>query len=339
LQATRQKRPWQDALRDGITDPRELLDLLDLDPVLFGGDRTAHREFRLRVPRGFVARMRRRDPNDPLLLQVLPQASECQTVPGFVEDPVGDAAALSAPGLLQKYQGRALLTVTGACAVNCRYCFRRHFPYAGAGADPVVSPQALAQLRADRSLSEIILSGGDPLVIDDPRLADLVDRLAQIPHLRRLRIHTRLPIVLPERVDEALLDWLGRTRLSPVVVVHANHARELDIEVRRALARLRSAGVTLLNQSVLLCGINDSVPALADLSERLFEAGVLPYYLHMLDRVRGAAHFEVTEARAAKLIDRLAAQLPGYLVPRLVREIPGAPGKTPVPSPLSAGAS
>ena len=271
--------------------------------------------------------MRAGDRADPLLRQVLPLDAEDQLNPGFGTDPVGDLAALAGPGVLHKYQGRALVITTGACAIHCRYCFRRHFPYAdaqGRGADwtPV-----LDYLARDDSIEEVILSGGDPLALSDSRLAVLAEGLDRIAHLQRLRIHTRLPIVLPERVDAALLAWLGATRLKPVMVLHANHAREFDTSVDSALARLRATGVCLLNQSVLLRGVNDSVAALRALSERLFRAGVLPYYLHLLDRVQGAAHFEVAEAQARVLLLELAAQLPGYLLPRLVREQAGAAAK------------
>jgi len=321
---------WQTALAQAITDPAELLKTLELDMRLLPAARRAAHDFALRVPRGFVARMRKRDPHDPLLRQVLPIGAECRETPGFGPDPVGDRAAMAVPGLLHKYQGRVLLTATGACAVHCRYCFRRHFPYGEANPAAGEWQEALAYIRADASISEVILSGGDPLTLSDRRLREFVAALAGIAHVARLRIHTRLPIVLPERVTAELLDWLTATRLKPIVVVHANHAQEIDAEVRAALARLRTAGVTLLNQSVLLRGVNDSAPVLANLSLALFDAGVLPYYLHMLDRVQGAAHFEVDAAEAATLMAELNARLPGYLVPRLVREVAGAPAKMPL---------
>ena len=300
---------------------------MDLGDEWLPAARAAARLFPLRVPRGFVARMRPRDPRDPLLRQVLPLAEECLAVEGFGADPVGDLSAMVVPGVLHKYHGRVLLTATGACAVHCRYCFRRHFPYAEA--NPVVDQwhQALDYIAGDESITEVILSGGDPLSLSDRRLAELTTRLEAIPHLRRLRLHTRLPIVLPERVNDELRDWLGATRLKTAVVVHANHANEVDASVIAALADLKGSGAELLNQSVLLRGVNDSTEALMALSEKLFEAGVLPYYLHLLDKVQGAAHFEVEEVAARRLMAELNRQLPGYLVPRLVREIPGAPGK------------
>lgn len=267
------------------------------------------------------------DPGDPLLRQVLPLGAERESVAGFTGDPVGDLAAMSVPGVLHKYHGRALLTATGACAVHCRYCFRRHFPYGVANAAADRWQTAIDYLEADSSIREVILSGGDPLTLSDRRLAELAQRLDAIPHVRRLRLHTRLPIVLPERVDAALLQWLGRTRLQVVVVVHTNHANEVDAAVTAALKALKVIGIELFNQSVLLRGVNDSADALADLSEALFEAGVTPYYLHLLDKVAGAAHFNVPHAEAKRLVEQLSARLPGYLLPRLVREVAGAPAK------------
>jgi EF-P beta-lysylation protein EpmB len=321
---------WQQALADAITDPRELCTVLGLDPALGAAARAAARDFPLRVPRGYVARMRHGDPRDPLLLQVLPGAAELLQSADFVTDPVGDLNSSAAPGLLHKYQGRALIVATGACAVHCRYCFRRHFPYTAQSALRLGWQPVLTKLRADPQIQEVILSGGDPWSLSDRRLGQLTDGLRGLPHIRRLRVHTRYPVVLPERVDAGLLDWLSRIELQKVVVIHANHANEIDAQVRRACEDLAAAGATLLNQSVLLAGINDSVAALADLSERLFAARVLPYYLHLLDKVQGAAHFDVDERRALDLHRSLAARLPGYLVPRLVREVAGAPAKTAV---------
>ena len=318
---------WQAELARAITDPAELLADVGLGEEWLPAARAAAGFFPLRVPRGFVARMRPGDPHDPLLRQVLPLAEECLTAQGFGPDPVGDLAAMAVPGVLHKYQGRVLLTTTGACAVHCRYCFRRHFPYADANAAADHWRTALEYIASDDSVSEVILSGGDPLSLSDRRLAELVRGLDDIAHLQRLRFHTRLPIVLPERVNDEILDWLGATRLRVVVVVHANHANEIDSSVRTALARLKGIGAELLNQSVLLRGVNDCAEALTALSETMFDAGVLPYYLHLLDRVQGAAHFEVHDDIARSLMTELNKRLPGYLVPRLVREIPGAPGK------------
>ncbi|HEY7887546.1 MAG TPA: EF-P beta-lysylation protein EpmB [Steroidobacteraceae bacterium] len=320
-------RTWQQELAEAITSPEELAAALGLSAADLAGVVAAGQHFRLRVPRSFVARMRRGDPRDPLLRQVLPVAAELAHEAEYVADPVGESAALRTPALLQKYRGRALLITTQACAVHCRYCFRREFPYTEQSGDAPRWSEALSAIAADPSLEEIILSGGDPLSLTNARLENLTRALAAIPHVRRIRVHTRQPVVLPARVDEGLLHWL-RTSTRPIVVVlHVNHPNELDAELAAACAKLRATGVTLLNQSVLLAGVNDDAQALADLSLRLFEAGVLPYYLHALDRVRGAAHFAVPDERARALAGQLAARLPGYLVPRLVREEPGAAAK------------
>ncbi len=328
--ATLQPTGWQRAWREAVRDPRELLALLGLETLAAGLSDEAAAGFPLRVPRAFVARMRHGDPADPLLRQVLPVLDEDRVVPGFALDAVGDGAARAARGVIRKYHGRALLVATGACAVHCRYCFRRHFPYADETAAAEGWREAVAAIAADPSIDEVILSGGDPLALATPKLAELTDALAAVPHLRRLRIHTRLPVVLPERVDAALLDWLRALPWPVAVVVHANHANEFDAGVDTAMDALRGTGATLLNQAVLLRGVNDAVDALAALSERAFAAGVLPYYLHQLDRVAGTAHFEVPDARARELHAALAARLSGYLVPRLVREIPGDTGKRPL---------
>lgn len=325
-----QPKRWQQLWREAISDPLELLRRLGLesqaDQLLAGADTG----FAVRVPAGFVARMRPRDPSDPLLLQVLPRAAELVDADGFTRDAVGDLAARAASGVLHKYAGRALLIATGSCAIHCRYCFRRHFPYAEETAAANRWQAALAHLRGDTSIHELILSGGDPLSLSTAKLAELGDALATIPHIRRLRIHTRLPVVLPERIDAEFTDWLAALPLQRVVVLHANHANEIDATVAAACARLHDAGASVLNQSVLLRGVNDSVDALAELSENLFACGVLPYYLHQLDRVAGAAHFEVGDAEARVLIARLRDRLPGYLVPRLVREVAGAASKLPL---------
>jgi len=327
--AARRRPAWQAILAAAVTDPARLLARLDLDPALLPAARAAAARFPLRVPEPWLARIRPGDPRDPLLLQVLPLGAErAPQPPRFRRDPLGERDALAARGLVRKYRSRALLVATGACAIHCRYCFRRHFPY-GEGACGSRWEEALAWLARHPEVDEVILSGGDPLALPDATLAALADALEAVPHLRRLRIHTRLPVAIPARVDEGLAAWLGGLRrLQAVVVVHVNHAREIDGEVAGALARLRALGVTLLNQSVLLRGVNDDAATLAALSERLFEAGVLPYYLHLLDPVEGAAHFEVPEDEARALHAALAAALPGYLVPRLAREEPGAPAKT-----------
>jgi EF-P beta-lysylation protein EpmB len=329
---TRTPPSWQQSLAESITSPARLLELLELPPSLLDAAQRAARLFPLRVPRGYALRMAKGDPDDPLLRQVLPIGAEERPQAGFVDDPVGDLEAMRIPGLVHKYHGRVLLTATGACAVHCRYCFRRHFPYGAANPARAQWREALNYIAADPTIVEVILSGGDPLTLADGRLTTLTEGLSRLPHVRRLRIHTRLPVVLPERVDAGLLEWLAGCRQTVVMVLHANHPNELDAEVAAALRRLSGIGVRLLNQAVLLRGVNDSVQALMELGECLFEQGVLPYYLHLLDRVRGAAHFEVPEQRALELYGDLSRHLAGYLVPRLVREIPGAPAKIGLPA-------
>ena len=321
---------WQTEMAEAVRDPGELLTLLELDTRWLEPARRAAAAFPLRVPRPFLARMRKGDPKDPLLRQVLPLEEELRDVPGYGRDPVGDLPSRGARGLLHKYRGRVLLITTGACGVHCRYCFRRHFPYAEESARPDDWREALDYLRADTSVNEVILSGGDPFTLSDARLSALSRSLEEIPHLKRLRIHTRQPVVLPSRVDEPLLAWLGACRLQKVVVLHVNPARELDPEVAAACERLRGAGALLLNQSVLLRQVNDSAVVLAELSEALSAAQVLPYYLNLLDPVAGAAHFDVPEVEALRIVEELRTRLPGYLVPKLVREVPGAPSKMPV---------
>ena len=316
---------WRRELRDAVTNVGELLRLVDLDPMAFdgvGGPRQPA-DFPLRVPRPYIDRMRRRDPGDPLLRQVLPTTHETDTVPGYAFDPLDEAHAVLDSGILKKYRGRALLIAAGACAVHCRYCFRRHFPYAQHRQDSGFP--SLDALRKDETIREVILSGGDPLMLTDDHLARLLGALARIEHVARIRVHTRLPVVIPQRVTPALVDTLASVPQRMVLVLHFNHPNEIDETCATALAQLDA--FTLLNQSVLLCGINDDVATLAELSERLFEAGVMPYYLHMPDAVAGTHHFDVPEARAVALHRELMARLPGYLVPRLVREVPGGVAK------------
>ncbi|MDN5923881.1 MAG: EF-P beta-lysylation protein EpmB [Xanthomonadales bacterium] len=321
---------WRRLWREAVTDANELLDLLDLGHLKAG--LPAHAAgFALRVPRGFIARMRRGDAHDPLLLQVLPHIAETLDVPGFERDAVGDMEARAGRGVLHKYHGRALLVASGTCAINCRYCFRRHFPYGDEIAAANHWHDALAYLRAHPDIDELILSGGDPLALSTAKLIELTDALCDLPQVRRLRIHTRLPVVLPERIDTELCAWLESLPYRCVLVIHANHANELDANVAAACQRLRATGTTLLNQSVLLRGVNDDAAALIALSHGLFDrCGVLPYYLHQLDRVHGTAHFEVDAARARELLATARGQLPGYLMPRWVREIAGENSKRPL---------
>lgn len=318
---------WEEELRNAYRDPRLLLSDLGLEPAEAGLSDAAASRFAFRVPRPYVRRMRQGDVSDPLLRQVLPVTAEDAFIPGFSSDPVGDAAARRSSSLLHKYAGRALLMLSGACAVNCRYCFRREYPYEetlGRGH----LEAALATIASDSSLEEVILSGGDPLLLSDAAIGRLVQRLAAIPHVRRLRVHSRVPVVIPARITAGLLAALTRTRLAPVMVLHLNHPAELDAEMTQAGHTLAAQGILTLNQSVLLAGVNDDLDVLCALSKRLFEARIQPYYLHLLDRVHGSAHFEVEEVRARALYSRLHGALPGYLVPRLVREEPGMSGKT-----------
>lgn len=323
---------WQRELAAAVSNPAELLEIVGLGPEWLEPARRAAAAFPLRVPRAYLARVRRGDAADPLLRQVLPLGAELDDVPGFVADPVRDLDT-SHGGVLRKYAGRALLVATGACGIHCRYCFRREFPYGEHLASARHWSDAVATIAADTTIDEVILSGGDPLSLADHKLAELTDALRTVPHVRRLRIHTRQPVVLPSRVDDGLLAWLRSVPWPVAIVIHANHANELDDEVAGALDRLSTAGARLLNQSVLLRDVNDSVDSLAALSARLFDLGVLPYYLHVLDRVRGSAHFDVPDDEARALHAALADALPGYLVPRLVREVPGAPGKVSIASP------
>jgi len=319
---------WQVQLRNVITSRRELLDTLELSNDDVGFLSGACEDFPLKVPRSFVQRMRPGDPRDPLLLQVLSSEQEMADTAGYSRDPVGESGDSNPRrGIMHKYHGRVLLIVSGGCAVNCRYCFRRHFPYNENQNSRRQWHDALDYIRADSSIEEVILSGGDPLVATDEQLQQLIEQIAAIAHVKRLRIHSRLPVVIPERVTDTLLDAITHTDLQTIMVIHCNHAREIDESVVFALAALRRRNITLLNQAVLLSGINDSLEAQLSLCQRLFATGTLPYYLHLLDKVQGAAHFDVPESKARLLLAELSARLPGYLVPKLVREIAGADSK------------
>lgn len=290
-------------------------------------------EFPLFVPREYASRIMPRDWSDPLLRQILPLEVERSVVEGDRSDPVGDLAAQALPGLIHKYSSRVLLISTGACAVNCRYCFRRHFPYGDAPKGIVAWEPVFAEIADHPEVNEVILSGGDPLTLSDIQLSQMVQRIEATPQIKRLRLHTRVPVVIPQRVCDELIAWVDATRLSVWVVLHINHAREIDDKVETALKRLRDSGVHLLNQSVLLRGVNDSADALVALSERLLDCGVLPYYLHQLDRVAGASHFEVPVQEGRQIIESMRARLPGYAVPQWVREIEGEPSKRPIEFP------
>jgi len=321
---------WQQALAQAIRDPKQLLNELNLPEEYLAGALAAHQDFPLRVPLGYVRRMKHGDINDPLLRQILPLGEELAQHPEFSHDPVGDENAVVQSGLLQKYKNRVLLMMTSACPVHCRYCFRRHFPYSEHKGLQKHYQQALSTIAADNSINEVILSGGDPLSLSDTYIEELIQALADIEQIKRVRIHSRYPIFLPERTTPELINTLSNTRLNTVMVIHCNHANEIDEQVCESLSKLRQTGTTLLNQSVLLKGVNDNAESLIQLSEQLFEAGVLPYYLHLLDKVQGAAHFDVSSQRALALIEQIRQQLPGYLVPKLVREVAGLAYKTPI---------
>jgi len=324
------REDWLQQLADVVTDPTELLRLLSLEQhadLAAGND--ARKLFALRVPRAFIQRMTPGNAHDPLLLQVLTSRQEFVDAPGYSTDPLDEQSSV-VPGLLHKYRNRALLLVKGGCAVNCRYCFRRHFPYQDNQGNKRNWQAAIDYIAEHPELDEIIFSGGDPLMAKDHELAWLVGALEKIPHLKRLRIHSRLPVVIPARITEGLCQILAETRLQVLMVSHINHAQEIDDELRYGMQMLKRAGVTLLNQSVLLRSINDDAQALANLSNALFDAGILPYYLHVLDKVQGAAHFFVSDDEARALVRQLLTMVSGYMVPKLAREIGGEPSKTPL---------
>lgn len=331
-----QGKSWQEELAGAAISLAELLERLALPAELVTAATGAARDFPLRVPEPYLRRIRPGDIDDPLLRQILPRAEELQHYPGFTQDPLGEREQNPVPGLIHKYQGRVLLVTTGACAIHCRYCFRRHFPYASNRPGKGTVEQggkwqaALDYIRKDSSISEVILSGGDPLVASDSDLQSLCGQLETIPHLRRLRVHSRLPVVIPQRITGQCLDWLSRGRLKTSLVIHCNHPAEIDTGLGLALSRLREASVPVLNQAVLLKDVNDHSEVLCELSEKLFDHQVLPYYLHLLDPVSGAGHFWVGPDRARALMRSLSARLPGYLVPKLVKEDTGATAKTPI---------
>ena len=324
-------RSWQQELAQAITDPCDLLHELDLPQSWLTQVRAASRHFPLKVTRSYLEQIRRGDPHDPLLRQIFPVGAELQALPGFVDDPVGDRPALVTAGLVHKYHGRVLLITTGACAIHCRYCFRRHFPYAANASLGRQWPNILNHVRTHREIREVILSGGDPMVLSDRRLQQLYRDLNSVEHVNTIRIHSRLPVVLPSRVTPELLTLLRTSTTATVYVVHVNHPRELSTAARQALTLLATTVRGIYNQSVLLRGVNDDPDVLIELSQELFSLGIQPYYLHLLDRVAGAAHFEVPRQRVRDIYRQLLARLPGYLVPRLVRETPGSEAKEPWP--------
>jgi len=319
---------WQTHLKHAISSLNSLLDAVHLTAADVDISEEAARNFSVKVPQPYIDRIKKGDPNDPLLLQVLPQQAEMEVFPGYSHDPLAEMVTNPAPGLIHKYQGRVLLIVSGACAINCRYCFRRHFPYQEQQLGGDQWQQVLNYLRDDPSITEVIFSGGDPLATSDKRLDRMISDLEAIPHLERLRIHTRLPVVIPQRITTELVQRLAQSRLKVVCVLHINHPNEIDEAVGHASLKLRDARVTVLNQAVLLKNVNDNAAILHQLSLRLFDYAILPYYLFLLDKVEGAAHFDISDQNAADLVRQLQATLPGYLVPRLAREIPGKPSKT-----------
>jgi len=320
---------WIKQLANAVSDPVKLLNHLGIDPTPWQKGFEARKLFAQRVPQSFVDRMEKGNPHDPLLRQVLPLSEEFEVHEGYSTDPLEEQNN-EVPGLLHKYRNRALLIVKGGCAVNCRYCFRRHFPYEDNKGSKSVWQQSLEYIAKHPELNEVILSGGDPLMAKDHELSWLIDKIAAIPHIKRLRIHSRLPVVIPARITDELVDTLAQTRLQVVLVTHINHANEINLEFKQQMARLRAVNVTLLNQGVMLKGVNDSVEAQVNLSESLFDAGILPYYIHVLDKVQGAAHFFIDDHAAKEIMAGVIEQVSGYLVPKLTREIGGRSSKTPL---------
>ena len=320
---------WQQDLKEAVTSTDVLCQMLDLNPNDLIISKKAQKEFSLRVPQPFINRMQKGNPNDPLLRQVLPVEAETQTQTDFTHDPLNEKSASIAPGLLHKYNNRVLLTLSGSCAVNCRYCFRRHFPYAHHLSNHI--DDKLKLIENNQAIDEVILSGGEPLLLDDNAVADLIKKLEKIPHLKTVRIHTRLPIVIPRRLTDDLQQIFESTRLNAVMVLHTNHPHEIGQDVIDALKPYRKNSITLLNQAVLLRGVNDDADTLIQLSHQLFNAGIIPYYLHCLDPVQGSAHFDVPLTEAIDLVKKIQSQLSGYLVPKLVKEIPGYNAKVSIP--------
>ncbi|WP_404810857.1 EF-P beta-lysylation protein EpmB [Actinobacillus pleuropneumoniae] len=321
------KPQWLVELAQAFNDPITLLEHLELNPKEFETAITAHKLFALRVPRPFVEKMQKGDKNDPLFLQAMSAAEEFVQVEGFVKDPLEEQHS-PAPNILHKYHNRLLFMIKNSCAINCRYCFRRHFPYDDVKSGKAVWQQGLDYIAAHTELEEVIFSGGDPLMAKDSELDWLISALEQIPHIKTLRIHTRLPVVIPSRITEQLCDRLSKSRLKVVMVTHINHPNEVDEVLADKLNQLRQANVVLLNQSVLLKGVNDNAQILKALSNKLFESGVLPYYLHLLDKVEGASHFFIEDRQAAEIYKELQRITSGYLVPKLAREIAREPNKT-----------
>ena len=320
---------WQKELGNVVTDPKQLLEMLSISPEKYHQDFKARQLFPVRVPRPFINRMQIGNINDPLLKQVLSDRREFIETPGYVTDPLEEHDTV-AEGLLHKYESRVLMIVKSGCAVNCRYCFRRHFPYEDNSPNKQRWQQALTYIKENQSLNEVIFSGGDPLMANDQHLGWLIKQVEDIPHIKRLRIHSRLPIVIPARVTDALVTALETSRLQTIMVLHTNHAQELDSSVKLAVSKMKQADITVLNQAVLLKGVNDTVADQVNLCEALFDFGVLPYYLHQFDPVQGASHFDVDIEEAREIAKGMMAKLPGFLMPKLVKEIAGEANKTPI---------
>lgn len=320
---------WQKELADVVTDPSELLKMLDIDPNVYQAHFSARKLFPVRVPKPFIARMVKGDIDDPLLKQVMPLSAEFLETTGFSTDPLAEHDTV-AEGLLHKYKHRVLMIVKAGCAINCRYCFRRHFPYADNSPNKQRWQEALDYITKHQEINEVIFSGGDPLMANDLHLRWLISQIEHIPHIKRLRIHTRLPVVIPQRVTSEFVSLLAKSRLKSTIVFHINHPNEIDDKFVNAIEPLRQARIPLFNQSVLLKGINDDVNTLCQLSEQLFDHGIQPYYLHLFDKVQGVAHFDIDDQQAQTLVKKMMAILPGFLMPKVVREIAGEANKTPI---------
>lgn len=327
IQIQSSKPQWLRDLAQAFNDPKALLEHLELDPADFAQDIQARKLFAMRVPRPFVEKMQKGDKNDPLFLQAMSSQAEFSEVDGFVTDPLEEQHS-PAPNILHKYHNRLLFMVKNSCAINCRYCFRRHFPYDEVKSNKEIWTESLAYMAQHTELEEIIFSGGDPLMTKDGELDWLLNELEQIAHIKTLRIHTRLPVVIPNRITAEFCDRLSKSRLRIVIVTHINHANEIDAYFAEKMAQLKAVGVTLLNQSVLLKGVNDNAHTLKALSDKLFDCGILPYYLHLLDKVAGASHFYLDDRQAFAIYAELQRITSGYLVPKLVREIAREPNKT-----------
>ena len=325
---TKNDLSWSEHLAQAITNLAELISLLGLPSDLAEQGQEAHQAFKLLVPRPYLSRIEYGNPEDPLLQQILPHGHEMLPQAGYNKDPLEEADHNPQKAIVHKYTRRLLVIASGGCAVNCRYCFRRHFPYGDNQLAQAEWHSVIDYLKAHPQINEVILSGGDPLMMKDNLLADKVRQIEALPQIKRLRIHSRLPVVIPARVCDAMISWITNSRLDIVMVWHINHANEIDAEVKQAAMRLKQAGVTLLNQGVILKGVNDNVDAQVALSETLFDAGILPYYMFTLDPVEGAAHFDISVNEAQQLMGQVAAELPGYLVPKLAKEIPGKSAKT-----------